>query len=65
MDLEPPPYSCSSKSLSVGFIGAGMMASSLADGLVSKKVVESPSCISCSDVVSFFFLPVPALKHFW
>jgi len=26
------------------------MASSLADGLVSKKVVESPSCISCSDV---------------
>lgn len=53
MDLEPP-YPSSSQSLSVGFIGAGMMASSLADGLVSKRVVESPNCISCSDVVSSF-----------
>lgn len=60
MDLEPP-YSCSSQSLSVGFIGAGMMASSLADGLVSKKVVESPSCIFCSDVVSSW--PVQALDR--
>lgn len=35
---------------SVGFIGAGMMASALMDGLVSKGVVNGPSSITCSDV---------------
>lgn len=34
---------------SVGFIGIGMMATSLMDGLVAKKVIE-PSSIVCSDV---------------
>lgn len=38
------------KDLSVGFIGAGMMASALMDGLVSKGVVSGPSSIACSDV---------------
>ena len=38
------------KSVSVGFIGCGMMASAFMDGLVSKKVVEDPSFIACSDV---------------
>ena len=36
--------------ISVGFIGAGMMASALMDGLVSNKVVDSPSDIVCSDL---------------
>jgi len=36
--------------LQVGFIGAGMMASALMDGLLSKKVVSGPSSIFCSDV---------------
>jgi len=49
MDLETS-RTYSYKPLSVGFIGAGMMASSLVDGLVSKKVVDSPSSISCADV---------------
>ena len=49
LESPSPPRS---QSLSVGFIGAGMMASSLVDGLVSKKVVDSPKAISCSDVVS-------------
>jgi pyrroline-5-carboxylate reductase len=35
---------------SVGFIGAGMMASALMDCLVSKGIVTSPANISCSDV---------------
>jgi pyrroline-5-carboxylate reductase len=35
---------------SVGFIGAGMMATSLMDGLVAKKVIESNSII-CSDIM--------------
>mmetsp|Transcript_22596 Transcript_22596/g.27713 ORF Transcript_22596/g.27713 Transcript_22596/m.27713 type:complete len:280 (-) Transcript_22596:245-1084(-) len=35
---------------SVGFIGIGMMASSLMDGLVSNKVIE-PGSIVCSDVM--------------
>ena len=35
---------------SIGFIGAGMMASALMDGLLSKNVVSSPSQLSCSDV---------------
>ncbi len=34
---------------SVGFIGAGMMATALMDGLVEKKLIE-PSSIICSDV---------------
>mmetsp|Transcript_52978 Transcript_52978/g.78541 ORF Transcript_52978/g.78541 Transcript_52978/m.78541 type:complete len:302 (+) Transcript_52978:68-973(+) len=37
-------------SLSVGFIGAGMMASALADGIIDKKVVSSPSNVAVSDV---------------
>lgn len=40
----------SGSSLSVGFIGAGMMAGALMDGLVSKQVVSGPSSIACSDV---------------
>mmetsp|Transcript_21236 Transcript_21236/g.29757 ORF Transcript_21236/g.29757 Transcript_21236/m.29757 type:complete len:286 (+) Transcript_21236:183-1040(+) len=36
--------------IKVGFIGSGMMASALMDGLVAKKVVQSAACISCSDV---------------
>lgn len=35
---------------SVGFIGIGMMASSLMDGLVAKKVIK-PSNVICSDVI--------------
>merc|ERR1712071_26254 len=35
---------------SVGFIGAGMMASALMDGIISKKVVSGPESITCSDV---------------
>lgn len=39
-----------SNDLSVGFIGAGMMASALMDGLIAKGVVSSPESITCSDV---------------
>jgi pyrroline-5-carboxylate reductase len=39
----------STRPLSVGFIGSGMMASALMDGLLAKNVVQSPSDISCSD----------------
>lgn len=39
----------SERQLSVGFIGSGMMASALMDGLLAKKVVQSPANISCSD----------------
>jgi len=35
---------------SVGFIGSGMMASALMDGLIAKKALSSPSAISCSDI---------------
>jgi len=45
MDTEDIP----SSTLSIGFIGAGVMASALVDGLVQKSVVDSPSRISCSD----------------
>jgi hypothetical protein len=38
------------KYLSVGFMGCGMMASALMEGLVNKKVVKDPSSITCSDV---------------
>jgi len=34
----------------VGFIGSGMMASALMDGLLAKGIVTSPAQISCSDV---------------
>lgn len=37
---------------SVGFIGAGMMASALMDGLMAKKAISSPGCITCSDISS-------------
>lgn len=36
--------------LSVGFIGSGMMASALMDGLIANKVVDEPSSITCSDL---------------
>lgn len=36
---------------SVGFLGSGMMASALMDGLVSNKAVSSPSSIWCSDLM--------------
>lgn len=35
---------------SVGFMGAGMMASALMDGLIAKKTISSPSSIVCSDI---------------
>mmetsp|Transcript_2186 Transcript_2186/g.4022 ORF Transcript_2186/g.4022 Transcript_2186/m.4022 type:complete len:291 (+) Transcript_2186:205-1077(+) len=35
---------------SVGFIGAGMMASALMDGLIAKKTISDPSSITCSDI---------------
>ncbi|GAX14274.1 pyrroline-5-carboxylate reductase [Fistulifera solaris] len=35
---------------SVGFIGAGMMASAVMEGLVSKNVVDTPGSIICSDL---------------
>lgn len=34
----------------MGFVGAGMMATALMDGLVSKRVVDGPSSVTCSDV---------------
>ena len=39
-----------SDTLKVGFIGCGMMASALVDGIISKNVVSDPSSITCSDV---------------
>jgi len=36
--------------LSVGFIGCGMMASALMEGLVNEKVVLNAASITCSDV---------------
>ena len=36
--------------LSVGFIGSGMMASALMEGLVNEKVVQDAASITCSDV---------------
>lgn len=36
--------------LSVGFVGCGMMAGALMDGLISKHVVEAPSSIIGSDI---------------
>jgi len=38
-------------SLSVGFLGMGMMASALADGIVKASVVKSTTDIVCSDVL--------------
>ena len=35
---------------SVGFVGAGMMASALMDGLIATKTLSSPSSITCSDI---------------
>jgi pyrroline-5-carboxylate reductase len=35
---------------SVGFIGSGMMASALMDGLMAKKALASPSSVTCSDI---------------
>ena len=34
----------------VGFIGSGMMASALMDGLMAKKALPSPASITCSDI---------------
>jgi pyrroline-5-carboxylate reductase len=39
-----------SEQLKVGFIGAGMMASALIDGIIAKHVVAEPSSIACSDI---------------
>jgi pyrroline-5-carboxylate reductase len=36
--------------LSIGFVGCGMMATALMDGLVSKGVVEDAASIVCSDI---------------
>lgn len=36
--------------LSTGFVGCGMMASAMMDGLIAKQVVESPASIICSDI---------------
>ena len=36
--------------LSIGFVGCGMMASALMEGLVSKKVVDGAASITCSDI---------------
>ncbi|KAL7574968.1 hypothetical protein ACA910_010787 [Epithemia clementina (nom. ined.)] len=38
------------KLLSVGFLGSGMMASAIMDGIISNKLVSGPESISCSDV---------------
>jgi len=45
-DVNPPPTKLSS----VGFVGAGMMATAIMDGLVAKKIVTGPDAIACSDV---------------
>lgn len=37
--------------ISVGFIGAGMMATAIMDGIIAKRVVSGPESISCSDVM--------------
>lgn len=39
--------------LSIGVIGAGMMASAIMDGLISKGVVSSPGKLCCSDPSEF------------
>jgi pyrroline-5-carboxylate reductase len=39
-----------SENLSVGFLGCGMMASALMDGLIAKHVVTDPASITCSDI---------------
>lgn len=36
--------------LSAGFVGCGMMASAMMDGMIAKHVVESPASIICSDI---------------
>ena len=36
--------------LSVGFVGCGMMASALMDGLIAKQVVADAPSITCSDI---------------
>ena len=36
--------------LSVGFVGCGMMASALMDGLIAEHVVADPASITCSDI---------------
>lgn len=40
----------SAANLTVGFLGAGMMASAIMDGLIAKNVVSGPGSIHCSDV---------------
>ena len=41
----------SSDELSVGFVGAGMMASALMNGLIDKGVITNPaSSLSCTDI---------------
>lgn len=35
---------------SVGFVGSGMMASALMDGLIASKAIESSDSITCSDI---------------
>jgi pyrroline-5-carboxylate reductase len=36
--------------LSAGFVGCGMMASAMMDGVIAKHVVEGPASIICSDI---------------
>mmetsp|Transcript_767 Transcript_767/g.1001 ORF Transcript_767/g.1001 Transcript_767/m.1001 type:complete len:285 (+) Transcript_767:159-1013(+) len=38
------------KQISIGFIGAGMMASAIMGGVIDKKVVKGPESVSCSDI---------------
>ena len=40
----------SSTNLSVGFIGAGLMASAMMDGMIAKGVVVGGEAITVSDV---------------
>jgi len=35
---------------SIGFIGSGMMATAVMDGIIAKNVVPGPGAISCSDI---------------
>lgn len=44
------PQQQQNRSLSVGFVGCGMMATALMDGIIREKVVKDPSSIICSDV---------------
>lgn len=39
-----------SENMSVGFVGCGMMASAMMDGLIAEQVVDGPASIICSDV---------------